>query len=286
MNPFIPLVLSVAPIFIVLMVLRLWRWRRNLRHLRTPLTHALLRSPGESLRLKIEDLSWDMAMWTSMTTTIPIILYASYHVHAQLTEIPPSLFWSLAISGGGIGFAIYKLIKTVRTRSRMRQGLDGELAVGQELTELLKKGMSVFHDFPAPGYNIDHIVVGPKGVFAVETKTRAKSKVGNGQSGVEVRVDGDTLVFPNWRQPRWIEQARRQATSLSEWVTRKTGESIRVKPVLALPGWYVLPNSGDVLVFNPKMIHELNDQPLTNEQVAKVAKAIEDHCRNVGPSEI
>jgi len=31
-------------------------------------------------------------------------------------------------------------------------------------------GYHVYHDFPAERFNIDHVVVGPAGAFAIETK--------------------------------------------------------------------------------------------------------------------
>jgi hypothetical protein len=35
-------------------------------------------------------------------------------------------------------------------------------------------GYQVFHDVQFERRNVDHVVVGPKGVFALETKTRRK----------------------------------------------------------------------------------------------------------------
>jgi hypothetical protein len=54
-----------------------------------------------------------------------------------------------------------------------RIGYDGELATAQELNQLMRHGYYVFHDLQAENFNIDHIVIGPAGVFAVETKSRS-----------------------------------------------------------------------------------------------------------------
>ena len=42
--------------------------------------------------------------------------------------------------------------------------------MGQELERLYQEGFFVFHDWDSGKGNVDHFVVGPKGVFAVETK--------------------------------------------------------------------------------------------------------------------
>ena len=50
----------------------------------------------------------------------------------------------------------------------------GERLVGETINWLMKDGFDVFHDYPidpnGKSGNIDHIVVGPNGVFAIETK--------------------------------------------------------------------------------------------------------------------
>lgn len=50
----------------------------------------------------------------------------------------------------------------------------------------------MFHDVVGDGFNVDHILIGPAGVFTVETKTHSKPK-GNSQivfDGETIRIDG------------------------------------------------------------------------------------------------
>lgn len=42
--------------------------------------------------------------------------------------------------------------------------------MGEELDKLYKEGFHVFHDWDSGRGNVDHFVVGPQGVFAIETK--------------------------------------------------------------------------------------------------------------------
>lgn len=56
-----------------------------------------------------------------------------------------------------------------RRTERFFKGARGEEKVAAELA-LLPDSYHVFNDFPADGVPVDHVVVGPVGVFAVETK--------------------------------------------------------------------------------------------------------------------
>jgi hypothetical protein len=52
------------------------------------------------------------------------------------------------------------------------QGAEGEEVVGQILEGLREQGWCVIHDVSFGRGNIDHIVVGPGGIFTIETKSR------------------------------------------------------------------------------------------------------------------
>ncbi len=59
--------------------------------------------------------------------------------------------------------------KWSKVARNLRLGYRGEHAVAEALAALPERGYRIFHDFPekTPG-NIDHIVIGPGGVFAVD----------------------------------------------------------------------------------------------------------------------
>ena len=128
-------------------------------------------------------------------------------------------------------------------------GFEGERFVGAELDLLAAKGFEVCHDVPFGKWNIDHVVVGPTGVWAVETKTRRMPAADGRKTEWTVLVHTDALEFPWGREGFGLEQAARNAKSLGEWLTKATGAPVEVKPVLALPGWMV-----DRKARNPVMV--------------------------------
>jgi hypothetical protein len=180
-----------------------------------------------------------------------------------------------------------RLYRLFRHRQDLYLGLDCEQAVGQELNQLMLDSCRVYHDFQAAGFNIDHIVIGPTGVFAIETKGRPKPDRGRGQEDVKVVYDGQSLQFPTWKETKPIEQAKRQAVWLSNWLSKATGDTIAVKPALALPGWYVDRQAKDMIVFNgknPRFLATINtDTPLSAAMIERAAFQVEKQCRDVAP---
>lgn len=72
---------------------------------------------------------------------------------------------------------------------------------------MMLQGYHVYHDFVADKFNIDHIVVGSAGVFAVETKARAKPMSDDRSADAMVTYDGRCLYFPRWKETHPLEQA-------------------------------------------------------------------------------
>ena len=142
----------------------------------------------------------------------------------------------------------------VRKERPRKLGRDGEKEVGQGLDELREKGYRVFHDLVGDGFNVDHVVISPRGVFTVETKTRMKPPRGDARVRLEERgltVNGHVVE----RDP--IEQAKSQAHWVHEVLRQSTGKSYRVQPVIVFPGWYVDPmpkGFREVWVLNPKAL--------------------------------
>jgi hypothetical protein len=148
----------------------------------------------------------------------------------------------------------------------------------------------VFHDIPAEAgghkFNIDHVAVGTAGVFAIETKTRRKGRVPPGFEEHKVAYDGRQLIWPWGEDDFGLRNAEDRARWLTDWLNKMTGLGITAKPVLVLPGWYVVAKGiGTVTVLNQKQLAGaiLRAQPgvLTGEQVDLIARQLDAVCRDV-----
>jgi len=135
----------------------------------------------------------------------------------------------------------------------LRQAMEGERVVGQFLERLRQDGFQVFHDVVGDGFNVDHVLIGPPGVFTVETKTWSKPASGNAQ----VVFDGETLKIGSFAPDRDpIVQARAQASWLKQLLLESTGRKFEARPVIVFPGWFVANSGGfrDLWVLEPKAL--------------------------------
>lgn len=252
----------MVPLFTMIGIGLVWRHLMDRDDRRSPLTHQQIHLPGEQLRQRLAKLDEDFSQTFLLVCLMGPVL-AMMWLLLQLR----GLDWSGLQLGAAdlifglvaLGLPVYgatKLIRTGHKRRRLKQGLAAELATAQLLTPLQAEGCQIFHDIPAAGFNIDHVVVGPHAVFAVESKSRMKPRNG-GKAASTVRYNGSRLMFPDHAETKPLDQARAQARWLAEHLSGGTGEPVKVVPALALPGWYVeLTREGsrsDVVVFNPKM---------------------------------
>jgi hypothetical protein len=234
----------LAPLFAVLGGLMLWRARQKRDKRRSPLKDKVLNLPGEHLRKTIAKHSGEYAETAAMALIIGPLLACAW-LFSRMARVDWSrmqfgvgdaLFPIVAV--GVVAACLWKMIGQANQVRKYREGLDAELTVAQYLMQLIADGGLVFHDFPADRFNIDHIVVGRSAVFAIETKSRRKPEA-KGRESARVIYDGKKLEFPNHVTTKPIEQARFQAEWLAKFLASGAGETVRVIPVVALPGWFV-----------------------------------------------
>ncbi len=250
--------------------------RRNI----DPFSEMPLRPPGESLRLKLDELNERFANQL-LNMGLPILLGVSLSTQAQLRW----LLWPIAfvLCTGWVALLLPRMWKTARELWDYRLGYTGERVVGEALNQLLADGFRVFHDLPFDGFNIDHVVVGPPGVFVFETKTRRKTVKDDGQKVYRVAFDGSALRWPDGKVDSYgLDQAARNAKTLSQYLANSAAERVWVQPVLVLPGWMVERKAvGAVNVLNPKEIRKSFQKTtvLSPEQIQRIAFQLEEKCR-------
>src|SRR4051794_26102186 len=110
------------------------------------------------------------------------------------------------------------------------KGAFGEKVAGLWLSRL-PSGWFVFHDIPVGerGANIDHLVIGPGGVYAVNTKHLSGTVVVSART---IRVNGHAQDF--------LPLATHEARRASRLLTVAVGRDIPVSPILAfaVDGWW------------------------------------------------
>lgn len=249
-------ILCFLPVALVLMVI--FRKRKEQREFsRAPFKELQHRPAGETIRIKLETLDEKINDETMCLILFPVLLIFGLFIQHPKDWITPVLF--IVISAGAATFFGVRLFKLLRSRANYRLGYEGERFVGEELSRLIVLGFEIYHDVPFDGFNIDHILVGPRGVFVVETKTRRKPVNESGNTKFQVHFDGKFLQWPWGADSYGIEQAKNNAKTLATWLNSAAGESVWATPILTLPGWMVdrqIP-SDSIHVLNPKEIYQV-----------------------------
>ena len=279
------------PVGLMLVFVYGLNWWAARQRLRVPVAEKLLRAPGESLRRQLEDTNEQFSLELTLTL-LGSLMFASLLLaqqrHPQVAVGPVGLTIDAVVGVAGFGWVCWRVARLRKRRVRLRLGFLGERAVGEELNLLMREGAHVFHDVPGttPKWNVDHVLVAPTGVYAIETKTRRKrEQVPGGEAAHKVVCDGRTLRFPGGGTHSGdLDQARRQASSLADELSKATGEPVAVQAVLALPGWFVdRTGRGDVIVISAKALKCLvrGKAVLDPTMVGRIAHQLDRRCRDV-----
>ena len=293
------IIISLIPIVIIFLILGIavgitklakkglpWNIKK-----RNPFTKDFLRGPGQSILKQVDDLKFDLLSLLLQLIILPLLVLIMPLINYALTNQKLSQFNIFLYGLILVAFLIFifvRLYQKMKVYQQTQLGYEGEVAVGQELNQLMLRGFHVYHDFPADGFNIDHIVVGNTGAFAVETKARSKPTSDNRKNDARVEYDGKTLKFPHWVETKPIEQANRQAKWLKTWLSSAVGETVFVSPVLAIPGWFVKQTAAaDTYIYNgksPERLFPRVKHPSLNEQMIKrICHQLDAKCRDIEP---
>lgn len=270
-------------------------WRRVSRNDRKPFPDQLklLRGPGETQHRLVAALDENLDQSLVLSGLAPLLVASALvwlvaHLHGS------ALLVGLALVLGVFLFILFRsgrwLVARIAERQNRYLGYFGERVVAEALEPLKTRGCRVFHDVPcgnaqAP-FNIDHIVVSPGGVFAIETKTRRKGRARDGFAAHEIIYDGSVLAYPWGEDRHGLDQSRRQAEWLSGWLAQQLGLHAPVWPLLTFPGWMIIRRgAGPVVVLNPKelpaAIESRGASALDAQQLDLIARQLDARCRDV-----
>lgn len=281
--------LCLLPLLVSVLFLA-WDRRERRRRLKAPFVEAVMRPVGYSLEVelrKVMSQAMDRLMLLLLTPlVISLMIFVTVYFQGSLSLLLVLLGLCLGI--GAVVFHTPRLRLERRRVAALRLGIFGELVTAEYLRPLEADGCRVIHDVPFEGFNIDHVLVAPNGVFAIETKARSKQLNGDAKQAARLRFDGKALYFPNapkFANTQWLDQASRQAKSLATMLSAATGERVKVEGVVSVPGWFV-ENTGrfNHRVLNPKMFHVLQKvkcESLSAERMKRIVFQLEQLVRDV-----
>jgi len=239
---------------------------------KSPITDKPLRNPGQSLEEQRGDLLYDKIL-APMLIALMMVWFTGmewwYYFNPTARNPVISTIMALIVAG----YASYQMWRTWPLLRQLKQGIEGEKAVGQFLERLREQGYQVFHDLQGEDFNVDHVIIGPGGVFTVETKTLSKPLRGE----TKIQFDGETIAVNGKlleRNPVW--QAKAQASWLKKTLQEFSGRDFAVRPVVLFPGWFIEHKSGslrEMWVLEPKALPKFlaNELAVLSEEDVRFA---------------
>lgn len=239
---------------------------------RSPLKDKPLRNPGQSLDEEIQRIFDDqltapffgiVALW--------VLVFVEWLAVWRDVSRQPWIYTSVALIG-----TVWLAIHVTRLRRKVRAlklGRDGERAVGQFLEGLREAGARIFHDIPAEGFNLDHVVISTRGIHVVETKTLTKPT-----ADARVVYDGERVTVAGHTPDRDpVAQASAEASWLRRLLEQSTGRAFPVRGVVVYPRWWVEQAHPDrpreVWVLEPKALPKFIEHALPVMSTDEVAMA-------------
>lgn len=257
-----------------------------------PERDKLLRAPGESLRRRIEELDEELIYLALALLAFPLLAgLLVLHGARNLAGLPaPGALAAAGVVTLGTLWAGARFVgRKAQQRGNHYLGWFGERLTAEELDPLRTQGWNIYHDVPIDRGgregNIDHVAIGPGGVFAIETKMRRQGRARPGRKDHEVIALGTQLSWPWAEDDYGLVQTAANAHELRAWLEQLTGIHMQVVGVLTFPGWHVVERTlGLVRVVNVSLLPTLltaRAGVLTEKQIAICARQLEARCRDV-----
>ena len=170
-------------------------------------------------------------------------------------------------------------MRLLHVARRLNRGERGELHVADVLEELRSEGYKPVHDIVGNGFNIDHVIVGPGGVFAIETKYRS------GRGEITFRNTEGVFVGDRLEEKDCLKQARGSAAAIRELIHESCGRRVWVMAIVVFVGDWKIKNKWrdtDTRVFTPDgllpYIRDLQPQ-LTRKDIELISSHLERSAR-------
>lgn len=197
-----------------------------------PPSLALVEAPSARLlRRRARRRAWRRRIWWVFPPFAAILIAIPVAFGWLLAPEHLGFYWGL-----GIGVAVATSVALIDSPphhiERWRQGAEGEKATAKPLRPLIREGWTLINDIDTGRGNVDHILVGPPGIFLLDSKNLfGVLSVTAGVLRVRWREDPDD----GYENVRLAKQMRARAQDLEQRLQRQ-GVEASVQPVVVLWG--------------------------------------------------
>ena len=241
----------------------------------------IMHEAAQRFRDELDRLSCSQSTYLSGVLVFVMLFVAAYILQAKLlfSGYP---FWQLYLQLGFLalvsGYAAWRLVKTALARYQISFVRDANVAIGHQLQQMSVEGTRVFHDVGTSAGIVDHVIIGQKGLYAINVVARRAGK------RAHTRILDNTIEFSNSKKTQSIVDIVAKTTRLQKEFRELLGHKIRVRSVIAVPGWNIGEQSNENhLLVNERTIAMLtgwkdNSDYLMNEDVTALQQELMQRC--------
>lgn len=241
----------------------------------------IMHEAAQRFRDELDRLSCSQSTYLSGALVFVTLFVAAYVLQAKhLFAGYPS--WQLYLQMGFLllvsGYAAFSLGKIVVSRHQLKFLRDANIAIGHQLQQMTVQGTRVFHDVGTSAGIVDHVIIGRKGLYAINVLARRPGK------RAHVKLRDNFVEYSDSKIEHSIVDITAKTSRLQKEFRQLLGHKVRVRSVLAIPGWDIgEQSSDDHLLVNERTITMLsgwndNTDHLMNEDVDALQQELTSRC--------
>lgn len=239
---------------------------------------ATFPAPGQASFEQIDSLRFHGRSWVFQAVSIPLVTGAGYLATTFWAPLVITYRGAVVMVVLGAIAEAYVLFRYFCARADYRTNLreyKTKLLTAEALYPFEDRGDFVCHELRLGHLDIDHILVGTKGIFTIQTHPRALVSENPDGCKDTVSYDGRGIYFPKGMDDNELTRALESAELLSAWLSRGLNMPVACRAIISMPGWRVKRTSADgIPVVNPRQFESLfahiSARVLTPEQIQTI----------------
>lgn len=249
--------IALASTLVFILVAKSWQVLSRVIGGSPTFADGMVREAAQRFRDEFERLSNRQSILLGAGLVFAVLFAAAHVLNAERLFAGYPL-WQLyiflvALIAGAI-VAAQRLVRTIVECHRVRLLRDANIAIGHQLQQIASGIGIVYHDVETPAGTIDHVIVGPNGAYAISVFARRPNGAGN------VTLDSKQLGFEPAGKSMSVISISAKTAALEREFRRLLDHRVRVRSVIAVPGWQVSETSSEEhLLVNEQSLPTLVD---------------------------
>ena len=275
--------IALASTIVFLLVIKSWAlFVKSTTTTRFP--ESIMLEAAQRIRDKLTKMSHDQSVYLVSVLVFTVLFCIFYLIPPQglFDDVPKwQLVAILVLLGIAAVILVYRLLQLVIAKRNLLFCRDASMATGHALQKITANQNRVFHDVPCDAGIIDNVVVGLHGIYTVSVIARQSGKISR------AILKDDRLTFGG-KNAISVRRSAIKSEQLARELREVTGHEIRVRSVIAIPGWEIeSQQSNEFLVVNERnltMITGWKDpkEYLMNEDIEAIHGLLTKRCTRFG----